>query len=89
MLTVDRYRIWRISAVMEKTKRKSRGIAKAFIAGRTWEQILASDGTLTHHDIFHALTEAPTSFWKKASARNTRLPGVATSVETSLGHCRD
>jgi hypothetical protein len=89
MLSVYRHRIWRIPADIEKMKRKSRGIAKAFAAGRSWEQILASDGTLTDHDIFHALTEAPTSFWKKSSASSTKLPGFTTSVRTPVRHCRD
>jgi len=39
------------------------GILEAIAAGRSCEQILASDRTLTYHDIFHAVAEAPTSFW--------------------------
>lgn len=89
MLPVDRHRLWRIPADREKMKRKSRGIVKAIVAGRSWDQILASDGTLTDNDIFHAVTEAPTSFWEKASARGTKLPGVATSLRTTPRHCRD
>lgn len=58
-------------------QRKSRDILKAIAAGNTCEQILASDGTLTYHDIFHAVTEAPTSYWRKSSGEEEQsgLPG--------------
>jgi uncharacterized protein (DUF433 family) len=44
---------------------KSRAILKGIADGRSCEQILADDRTLTYHDIFHAVTEAPTRLWKK------------------------
>ena len=53
---------------------KSRGILKAIAAGRSCKQILVEDSTLTYHDIFHVLAEAPTSHWKKVSAKS---PGRA------------
>ena len=46
------------------------GIVEAFAAGRTCEQILEADRTLTYHDIFHAVGEMPTSRWKKYSGRS-------------------
>jgi hypothetical protein len=89
MLPVDRHRIWRIPTDMENMKRKSRGIVEALIAGDSCGQIPARDGILMNHDIFHALSEAPTGFWKKASARSKRLPDFATLVRTPLWHCTD
>ena len=47
---------------------KSREILKAIAKGRSCEQILAGDRTLTYHDIFHSVSEVPTSHWKKRSA---------------------
>jgi hypothetical protein len=44
---------------------KSRNILKALAAGRSCQQLLARDRTLTSHDIFRAAAEAPTKFWKK------------------------
>ena len=43
-------------------------ILEAIAAGHSCEQILAADRTLTYHDIFHAIAEAPTSFWHASSA---------------------
>ncbi len=40
-------------------------ILAAIAAGRTCEQILAADRTLSYHDIFHAIAEAPTGFWER------------------------
>lgn len=51
----------------ERTK-KAKEILKALAAGRTCEQVLARDRTLTYHDVFHAVSEAPTSHWKKKRA---------------------
>jgi hypothetical protein len=48
-----------------KHRKKSVEILQAVTDGRLCEQILATDGTVTYHDIFHALTTAPTSFWKR------------------------
>jgi hypothetical protein len=47
--------------------KKSR-ILKALVGGYSCEQILADERTLTYHDIFHAIAEAPTSYWRKNSA---------------------
>jgi hypothetical protein len=49
----------------EETK-KLNGILEAITEGRSCEQILAADRSLCYHDIFHALAEAPTTFWDKA-----------------------
>jgi hypothetical protein len=49
----------------DKPTNKSRGILKAIGKGQSCEQILANDRTLTYHDIFHAMTEAPTSHWRR------------------------
>lgn len=51
-------------------QRKLNGILEAIASGRTCEQILATDRSLSYHDIFHAVAEAPTSYWSKASAHN-------------------
>jgi hypothetical protein len=47
---------------------KLNGILEAIAAGRTCEQILAADVTLSYHDIFHAVAEAPTGYWRRAAA---------------------
>jgi len=57
---------------------KLNGILEAIAAGKTCEQILEEDRALTYHDIFHAVAEAPTSYWDKAGVNH---PG-AKSVET-------
>ncbi len=46
-------------------------ILEAIAAGHTCEEILAADQTLSYHDIFHAIAEAPTSYWERAPARKT------------------
>ena len=48
-----------------KHRKKNGDILRAVTEGRLCEQILATDGTVTYHDIFRALTTAPTSFWKR------------------------
>lgn len=50
---------------LTEMNKKSRTVLKALAAGRSCEQILARDQTLTSHDIFHALSEAPTRLWRK------------------------
>jgi hypothetical protein len=47
------------------------GILEAIAAGRSCEQILAADHSLTYRDIFHAVAEAPTSYWDKPSTGGT------------------
>ena len=54
----------------KEPKNKGNGIVEAFAAGRTCEQILEADHSLTYHDIFHAVGEMPTSRWKKYSGRS-------------------
>ena len=49
----------------KELRAKLNGILKAIAAGRSCEQILVADRTLSYHDIFHAIAEAPTSFWAK------------------------
>jgi len=53
---------------LDKLKKKSRAVLKAVAEGRSCGQILAADPTLNSHDIFHALSEAPTAFWGSKSA---------------------
>jgi hypothetical protein len=50
---------------LKKIDKKSRAVLKALAKGRSCGQILANDRTLTSHDVFHALSEAPTTFWSK------------------------
>ena len=52
-------------AGLSKMNKKSRTVLKALSKGHSCEQILARDRSLTSHDIFHALSEAPTSHWRK------------------------
>jgi hypothetical protein len=63
-------------------QRKLNGILEAIASGRTCEQILATDRSLSYHDIFHAVAEAPTSYWNKASAQNpgAELPQTGNPV---------
>ena len=51
-----------------ETRRKLNGILEALASGRSCEQILAEDLTLSYHDIFHAVAEAPTSYWDRSAA---------------------
>jgi hypothetical protein len=64
--------------------KKSHGIIEAIAAGNSCEQILAANHTLTYHDIFHAVTEIPTSHWKMGSAgfSGNRCPQRAGSART-------
>jgi len=50
---------------LKKITKKSRAVLKALAKGRSCGQILADNRSLTSHDIFHALSEAPTKFWNK------------------------
>ena len=54
----------------KELRAKLNGILEAIAAGRTCEEILAGDRSLSYHDIFHAVAEAPTSYWDKAAAAN-------------------
>jgi hypothetical protein len=64
--------------------KKSHAIVEAIAAGHSCEQILAADRTLTYHDIFHAVTEIPTSHWRKPAAgvSSRRCPRQTGSIRT-------
>jgi hypothetical protein len=49
-----------------RISRKSHGILNAIADGHSISQILAADRSLTCHDVFHAVSEAPTNHWRKA-----------------------
>jgi hypothetical protein len=53
-------------------RRKLRGILEAIASGRSCEQILAADRSLSYRDIFHAVAEAPTTFWTRNPSADTR-----------------
>jgi len=59
-----------MSMESKELNKKSNWIVEAFAAGRTCEQILNDDRSLTYHDIFHAVSEMPTSRWKRYNGRN-------------------
>ena len=52
-------------------KAKLNAILKAFASGHSCEQILAEDRTLSYRDIFHAIAEAPTTYWDRTPAERT------------------
>ena len=56
---------------LNEISEKSRVVLKALAKGRSYEQILAADHTLTTHDVFRALSESPTGFWVKGSNPET------------------
>jgi hypothetical protein len=60
---------------------KSRAIVAALAKGRSCEQILAADPTLTYHDIFRAVAEMPENrhILKLASARAVNWRRLAKS----------
>ncbi len=64
----------------EQLEPKLKAILEAIAAGRTCEEILAADHTLSYRDIFHAVAEAPTSFWDKATEGKTGK-GLTRQVE--------
>jgi hypothetical protein len=51
----------------KEVRAKLNSILEAIASGRTCEQILAADRSLSYRDIFHAVAEAPTSYWDKAA----------------------
>ena len=63
---------------LNKVAKKSRAVLKALAQGHSCGQILAADRSLTSHDIFHALSEAPTKFWAK-KPNPKREPGRSLS----------
>lgn len=52
-----------------ESKSKKVRLLEALASGRSCEQILADDHSLSYHDIFHAVAEPPTSFWRRKLAR--------------------
>jgi hypothetical protein len=56
---------------LKEISQKSRAVLKALAKGRSYQQILAADPTLTAHDVFRALSESPTRFWDKKSSFKT------------------
>ncbi len=65
---------------------KLHSILAAIAEGHTCEEILAADHTLSYHDIFHAIAEAPTSYWERAPARKRgadRAPEPVATPQTS------
>jgi hypothetical protein len=50
---------------------KSRAVLKALAKGRSYRQLLATNRTLTSHDVFRALSESPTGFWEKRPGPKT------------------
>jgi hypothetical protein len=50
---------------------------KALAEGRSYEQVLAADQSLTSHDLFHALSETSTSFWSKQTHPKRKPRGTA------------
>jgi hypothetical protein len=73
------------------TRQKLNGILQAIAAGRSCEEILAEDRTLCYHDIFHAVAEAPTSYWHRmgASRAGKELPRKANSARTPASQRAD
>ena len=67
---------------MEKKdlRAKLNGILESIAGGHSCEQILAADRTLSYHDIFHAVAEAPTTYWDKTPAERT---GSGSECRTS------
>jgi hypothetical protein len=69
---------------------KVNGILEAIAAGHTCEQILARDRTLTYHDIFHAVAEAPTTYWEKSGrSAGGKSPETARPARTTFRHRTD
>jgi hypothetical protein len=74
--------IHREQQIMEQKELRAKlnGILQAIAAGRSCEEILASDQSLSYRHIFHAVAEAPTTFWdrspaEKAAKRSPPKPG--------------
>jgi hypothetical protein len=70
----------------KELRHRLNGILEAIAAGRSCEQILAADQSLSYRDIFHAVAEAPTSYWVKTSTGNTGKgsPRPANSSRTPV-----
>jgi hypothetical protein len=57
---------------LNKVGKKSLAVLKALAAGHSYGQILKKDRSLNSHDVFHALSEAPTKFWTKRPTTKRR-----------------
>lgn len=53
---------------LNKINKKSRTVLAALAEGCSCEEILADDRNLTSHDIFRAISQVSTTFWKKGLA---------------------
>jgi hypothetical protein len=75
----------------KELREKLNAILVAIAAGRSCEQILAADHSLSYHDIFHAVAEAPTSQWDKSAVKRSgkALPLMANAARTVLRHRTD
>jgi len=62
----------------DKKNKKSREILKELARGRTCEQVVANDTTVTYHDVFHAVSEAPTSHWRKKAVKAGKITKSVT-----------
>jgi hypothetical protein len=92
MLALQRHLMCRFPAGVEETmEKKSKDILKAIDAGQSCEQILAGDSEVTYHDIFHALTEAPTTYWRRTPGRGAGagLSSEPTATPRRERHRRD
>jgi len=49
----------------KKLSPKSRAVLKALAKVRSYDQVMTGKRGLTSHDVFRALSESPTSFWKR------------------------
>ena len=69
----------------KELRHKLNGILEAIAAGCSCEQILATDHTLSYRDIFHAVAEAPTSYWDRATTGpdSKGSPPTPNSIRTS------
>jgi hypothetical protein len=74
-----------------KLRSKLDGILEAIAAGHTCEQILTADHTLSYHDIFHAVAEAPTGYWRRAAATglSARPPEAPAPLPATIRHRSD
>ena len=75
---------------------KSQAILEALAKGRSCEQILAADRTLTYHDIFRAAAEIPEAqlHWKwprdrREGSQNQAKSGGRGAEHEALSKARD
>ena len=75
----------------KQLRQKLDGILLAIAAGRSCEEILADDRTICYHDLFHAIAEAPTSYWHKVGAGRAgkEVPPNADAARTPASQRAD